>query len=259
MEKKTLKAKLRACDNICGTHVSLPEPAITELFGYAGYDFIWVDTEHSGIDYRELLAHLGAARMTGTPAIVRASSRNPEHVKRVLEMGPEGIIFPMINTPEEAKAAMDLCLYPPYGKRGFGPLRAAHYGRDDTNEYIKKSVDSLCRFIQIESAEAVDNLPELVKNPYIDGFIFGPCDLSGSIGELGDIFGANTQALVERAVKIVRGAGKTMGVSLGPDDIETKKFWFARGCNMISAGGDFDYLLRAAKRNRDQFYEVFGK
>ena len=256
---KTLKEKLIACDDICGTHVSLPESAITEIFGYAGYDFIWVDTEHSGIDYRELASHLCAARVTGTPVIVRASSRNPEHVKRVLEMGPEGIIFPMINTPEEAKAAMDLCLYPPEGKRGFGPLRAAHYGLDDTAEYIKNSKDGLCRLIQIESEEAVNNLPEIVKNPYIDGYVFGPMDLSGSIGELGDIFGKNTQKLVERAVKIIKDAGKTVGVSLGPDTIEVKRYWYERGCNMISAGGDFDYLLRASARNRAQFKEIFGK
>lgn len=256
---KTLKEKLISCDDICGTHVSLPEPAITEIFGYAGYDFIWIDTEHSGIDYKELLAHLGAARMTGTPTIVRASSRNPEHVKRVLEMGPDGIIFPMINTPEEAKAAMDLCLYPPEGKRGFGPLRAAHYGYDNTDEYIKNTNACLCRLIQIESEEAVNNLPEIVKNPYIDGYVFGPMDLSGSIGELNNIFGERTQALVSRAVEIIKGAGKTVGVSLGPDNIEIKKYWYERGCNMISAGGDFDYLLRASARNREQFKEVFGK
>lgn len=256
---KTLKEKLTACENICGTHVSMNDPVITELVGYAGYDFVWIDTEHSSIDYRDLLMHLSSARMTGTPAIVRASSRNPEHVKRVLEMGPDGIIFPNINTPEEAKAAMDLALYPPLGKRGFGPLRATHYGADDIDEYIKNSEKRLCRLIQIESAEAVENLPEIVKNPYIDGYVFGPCDLSGSIGELNQVFGEHTQALVDRAISILKANHKSIGVSIGPDTYEVKKFWFDKGLNMISAGGDFDYILRAAQRNREQFKKLFSE
>lgn len=98
-------------------------------------------------------------------------------------MGPEGVIFPMVRSAEELKALLDMTLYPPHGTRGFGPIRAIGYGAMDAKEYVKKKSFDLCRFVQIEHIDMIDELEEIVKIPYIDGFIFGPNDLSGSLGE----------------------------------------------------------------------------
>lgn len=257
--ENTFRQRVRACEKLCGTHIALNDAVIAELLGSAGFDFVWIDTEHTSIDYNTLLLQIGAVQRSGSRAIVRLSMNDFNHTKRVLEMGPDGVIFPMINTPAEADAAMRSCLYPPAGNRGFGPLRAVRYGMLDTNEYIKRSEESLCRFIQIETAEAVKNLPEIVKNPYIDGYVFGPCDLSGSIGQLNDVFGADTTALIKEAVSILKSAGKCVGVSTGSDDPAVIRHWTGLGINLISSGVDYDYMLKAAIRNREGIRGIFEK
>ena len=118
---------------MAGTHVSLSEPIITELIGNLGYDFIWVDTEHTAIDYHTLELLLMGARASGTQTLVRVPWNDAVLAKRVLEQGPDGIIFPMVNTAEEADRAMKSTLYPPEGNRGFGPIRATQYGLEDAD------------------------------------------------------------------------------------------------------------------------------
>lgn len=96
-----LKEKFRSCELITGMHICLSDPAVTELCASIGYDFLWIDTEHSPMDYQNILMNLIAAHSGGTPALVRIPWNDAVLAKRVLEMGPEGIIFPMINNKKE--------------------------------------------------------------------------------------------------------------------------------------------------------------
>ncbi len=246
---KSLKEKLRDCELVKGMHSTLNDPCISELCGNIGYDFLWIDTEHSAIDYGMLQNHLMAARAAGTASIVRIPWNDPILAKRVLEQGPDGIIFPVVNTAEELDKAMKSTLYPPEGTRGYGPVRAAKYGFTDAFEYIKKvSKDDFIRCVQIESYIAVENLEEMAKNPWVDCFIFGPCDLSGSIGQLNEVFEPDTQALIRKACDILKKAGKSIGVSTGSDDPAVLKFWYDLGINFISAGTDYLHILSGAKK-----------
>lgn len=194
-----------------GTHVSMTDPCICELFGYLGFDYIWIDMEHTTIDYKTLLCHLNGAKAAGVDAIVRVPEYDFVSLKKVLEMGPAGIVLPMIKSIEQAQKLIDFTFYPPKGNRGFGPSRAIRYGVDDVNEYIKEGSNDLLRFIQIEHVDAVKILPQLLKIDGIDGFIIGPCDLSGSVNELNMVFGATTSHLIEEILKEVRAARKVIG------------------------------------------------
>ncbi len=254
-----LKEKVLARENICGTHVMLNAPDIPEVFGGLGFDFLWIDMEHAAMDCESLLRHLNSARAAGTQVIVRVPRNDWTYTKRVLEMGPDGIIFPMIGSRTEADAAMSACLYPPRGTRGFGPMRAVQYGRRDIDDYIRNTDRELCRFIQIESETAVRNLPEIVKNPDIDGYIFGPCDLSGSIGELNNVLGERTQALIREGIAVLKAAGKCIGVSTGSTDPAVIEHWHDLGINMISSGIDYGYLLRGAQRNLENLRRIQGR
>ena len=122
------------------------------------YDFIWIDTEHSAVDYHILLQHIIAAKSAGVNSLVRIPWNDPILAKRVLEMGPSGLIFPVVSSAEELDKAMKSTLYPPHGKRGFGPVRAVRYGLDDADEYIAAGSLEMVRCVQIETAEAVSNL-----------------------------------------------------------------------------------------------------
>lgn len=252
-----LKEKLLQNKPIAGTHISLCDPCISEIIGNLGYDFVWIDTEHTAIDYHTLELLLIGARAGGVNTIVRIPWNDAILAKRVLEMGPDGIIFPMVNSASEAERAMKSCLYPPEGNRGFGPIRAMKYGLEDADQYIVRNNKELCRFVQIETITAIENLNEIIKNQYIDGYFFGPCDLSGSIGELNRVFEPHTSALIDKAIAILKEAGKPIGVSTGTNDPKVLKYWYDKGVNIISACGDFTYILTGAKKNLENLHEIF--
>lgn len=243
-----LKQKFRNCEYLKGMHIALTDPSVTELCGSIGFDFLWVDTEHTAIDYGCLQNHLIAAKAAGTASIVRVPWNDPILAKRVLEQGPDGIIFPVVNSAEELDRAMKSTLYPPNGTRGYGPQRAAGYGLMDAFEFIEhKSID-LIRCVQLESKTAVKNLPEMVKNPWIDCFFWGPCDLSGSIGQLNHVFEKDTQDLIKEGVKIIKDAGKSVGVSTGSNDPEVIAFWKDLGINVLSCSTDYLLIASGAKK-----------
>lgn len=252
----SLKEKMKKQESIAGMHISLADSSATEICASTGYDFLWIDTEHAPIDRQILLHHLVAAHSGGTQTLVRVGWNDPVMIKQVLELGPDGVIVPMVNNVKELDRAMASMMYPPQGIRGFGPLRAVGYGLESAQHYIETINERLCRCVQVESEEAVNNLAEMVKNPWVDAFILGPCDLSGSIGMLGEIRSPRVVALIDRMVKTVRDAGKTAAVSTGDSTEEALSFWQEKGFNMISAGADFTYVLEGALSMRKKLASV---
>lgn len=242
------KRKFKDRELIKGMHTTLSDCSVTEMCGLVGFDFIWIDTEHTAIDYYTLESHVIAAHSAGTHSLVRIPWNDPILAKRVLEMGVDGIIFPVVNTADELERAMRSTLYPPHGTRGFGPIRAARYGLVDVDKYINEYSLDLIRCVQIESDIAIGNLKEMAKNPWVDCFIFGPCDLSGSIGELNKVNGKRTQELLKKAVEILHEAGKSVGVSFGSDDPVEIKGWHDMGINVLSAGTDYMHVISGSKR-----------
>ena len=242
-----LKEKLRNCEPVAGTHVFLKDHCVSEMLASLGYDAVWIDTEHTAIDYSILEQHIIACHSGGTECIVRIPWNDPILAKRVMEMGPTGILFPTINTPEELDKAIKSTLYPPEGIRGFGPMRAIRYGIDDAIEYTKRSNENMVRIIQLESYIAIENLEEMVKNPYVDCFLFGPNDLAGSIGQIGNGYGKDTSDLIDRGIKILKKAGKSIGESSSPDDEAGIKYWHDKGINVLFMGLDYLHLLKGAR------------
>lgn len=245
----TLKERFRVQERICGMHICLSDPAMTELCARIGYDFLWIETEHSPMDYQNVLLNLIAANSGGTPAIVRIPWNDAVLAKRVLEMGPDGIIFPMVCSTIEADAAIKSTLYPPLGNRGFGPQRAVGYGLIDGAEYVNRTSLDMVRIIQIETEQCVDNeLDRILDNEWIDCVMLGPCDLSASIGKLPDISCPESIRLQDKALKKIRDAGKSAGTSIGSDDPQVIRRWFDRGANVISCGSEFAHILSGARK-----------
>lgn len=253
------KKRLRAGERLLGTVQDLAEPCITELIGNIGYDFVWLDTEHSPTDYETLLMQIIAARAARTASIVRVPANEPHLAKRVLEMGPDGIMFPMINTAEDAKKAMDACIYPPNGARGFGPVRAANYGLGNLAEYTADAADSFCRFIQVESQQAVRNLGRILSVPYIDGVVIGPMDLSGSIGKLGQIRAPENLALIDEAIATCKGAGVPVGIAIAENTEARMRFWLNRGLQFIACGNDYALFAAAEKQIYDEWRKALNR
>ena len=246
-----IRRKIAARELVVGTHVSLLDPAISELAAYVGFDFLWIDTEHSAIDRGVLQQHLVAAQAGGAAAFVRIPWNDPVMAKPVLEMGPAGIVFPMICTAEQARAAVAACLYPPAGERGFGPRRAIRYGTVPAERYISESAGSFWRIMQIEHVEAVRNLDAILGVEGVDAIVVGPNDLSGSVGLLGETGHPDVVKLCDRIAEAAKRRGMPFGVSMG-DDPDTVRRWIERGVDWIATGTDTGSLVAGGRRALEQ-------
>ncbi|MBE7011414.1 MAG: aldolase [Ruminococcaceae bacterium] len=244
-----MRNKIKNKEKTVGMYVQLCDITNSRIAGLVGYDFVWVDTEHSFMSYETLLNHIIALKSTGTPVIVRAPQNDLTATKKILEIGVDGIIFPMIKSAKEANKAIASTLYPPYGNRGFGPMNAVDYGLKDVGEYIKNTKSELMRFIQIEHKDAIEDLDEIMKNPYIDGYIFGANDLSGSYDMLGDIYSEKIVNVMKDTIKRLHDNGKYVGIASGGCTEKIIKHWADMGTDMIIAGADFDFIREGARQN----------
>ena len=137
--------KLKNGKTAIGTHAQLGSPVMMEIMGMAGFDAVWIDTEHTAIDKQDLLHSVIALNGYGAAAIVRIPWNDPVLAKPVLEMGVDGMIFPYVRSADEVRTAMEACLYPPLGCRGFGPIRANRYGMMGSEEYLNGYIDRTFR------------------------------------------------------------------------------------------------------------------
>lgn len=242
----SLRKKIQNKEKIKGTIASLTDPCICEIIGNAGYDCVWIDTEHTYMSYKDVLCHLNASRSANIPAIVRLPQNDLTATKKILEMGPDGIIFPMVTSPDEIRDLISMTLYPPLGTRGFGPLRAIGYGSVDATEYACKNSLEMCRFVQLEHTDAINALEEIAQIPYIDGFIFGPNDLSGSLGDFLNVYGDKTISEIKHAIRILKKYNKYIGLAGGMNESHIK-IWSEFELDMLFAGADWCFIFNQAK------------
>lgn len=252
-----LKAKLNMGDVCFGTHISLNDPVITELTGNLGFDYLWIDTEHSAIGLNCLQHHLISARASGVCAIVRVPCVDQVRVKPVLEMGPDGIVFPQVNSYELAKTAVQACMYPPNGNRGFGPRRAIQFGRVPLDEYYKTVDANLMRILQIENISAVEELEKIVTIDGIDAFMIGPCDLAASMGHFNDLHHPDVVEAMKYVESTSHAAHISLGVSYGACTYSEIEFWRDMGVDMISLSADTDHLLHGAQHYLNDMRRCF--
>lgn len=250
----SLRDKLQNKEKIRGSLVSLTDPCLCEIMGNIGYDCVWIDMEHTYMSYKEVLCHLNAAGSAKIPAIVRLPQNDLTATKKVLEMGPDGVIFPMVRSVKELEELIAMTLYPPLGNRGFGPLRAIGYGAVDAKEYVDHKSLDLCRFVQIEHIDFIENLDEIMKLPYIDGFIFGPNDLSGSLGDMLNVFADKTFSKIRAAAEKLKANGKYVGLAGGLSPAAIQK-WSELELDMMFAGADWCFVYEKGKETLEVLKE----
>jgi len=244
---------------VLGTHTGMNEPGITELLGKL-YDFVWIDMEHSSLDKRDIYYHILAAKAAGTASLIRVPWNDPVLAKPILDMGPDAIIFPQVNTLEQAKAAIAACTYPTKGVRGWGPMRANDYGLMNTDKFIaeSKSYDRVFIILQVESYIALEELEEIVKLPEIGAICVGPADTSGSMGKLVQMRDPEVLKVYDKMGEIISKSDIPMMVSIGfvePDISE----WKARGVRIFGIDTDLGMIIQSAKRDLEYLNPLFGR
>jgi 2-keto-3-deoxy-L-rhamnonate aldolase RhmA len=228
-----------------GTWTSLSDPAVAEMAAGGGFDFVVVDTEHTPLGLESVADCVRAVAAKDGSAVVRVPSNDPVRIKRLLDIGPDGLLVPMVDTVAEAEAAVDATRYPPAGDRGVAAARAADYGRT-FESYVEQAHTDLSLVVQIESAEAVDNAADIAAVDGIDGLFVGPADLSASLGRFAEWTDAEFLAAVETTVEAADEVGVPVG-TLGttPDQIRALG---SLGFDYMVAGADFTHLVEGQAR-----------
>ena len=238
----TFKARLRN-DTLIGPILSLPCTDVADLLSRVGFDYLWIDLEHSPMDVTDAQILIQAAGRR-CPCVIRVPEVSEAWIKKALDTGCDGIVIPQIRSAVEARAAVAWCRYPPQGRRGAAMTRAHGFGLSFT-EYVAAANEELAIILQIEHIDAVNHIDEILQTPGVAALFVGPFDLSGSMGLLGQIAHPEVQAAINRVIAAGQAAGMPLGLFVV--DGASASAAIARGFHMIALGTDSSFMLAAAR------------
>lgn len=204
-----LAALLEKKKTLCTCLVTIPHPVVAELLAHVGFDFLVIDTEHTGMSGSEVQLMLQAAASSDTPCMVRTGELSEVQTKYLLDAGARGIMVPHVNSRREAEKAVRFTRYPPEGSRGVTAGRAALWGM--TWETYYKTINADIAVIALlEESEGVENAAEIAEVEGIDAVGVGLWDLSAHMGRLGDVSHRIVLQSRYEAEKAIRSAGKSV-------------------------------------------------
>lgn len=241
----SLKQRLNAGRKQLGVVMLLPSPDVAEIVAQTGIDVAMIDHEHGSGGLRDFIAQDRAIRGSAMRAMVRVPHGELAYAQRLLDNGCRGLVFPGIDTGQQARDIVEARFYPPRGHRGAGSgLRGANHGLDDAY-YAPDAEDDTLIVAQIESASAVANIDAICAVPGIDMLLIGPRDLSATIGKLGRLDDDEVVGLIERAATRIKKAGKLLACTLLPG--KTVPEMFEAGYDLVLAGKEVDFLIQGGR------------
>ncbi len=244
--RKNLKAKLQNRERVFGGWVSYKDPAITETFAKAGFDFIAIDMEHTTISLTEAKSIITSCHSEHTCCLPRPVSHSNDYIKPLLEAGADGMIIQMVNTADEVRQLIEYQKFPPIGNRSYGVNRAHGYGFD-FDDYIGSWNSSSTFIIQVESITAVENIESLLNFDEVDGVMVGPYDISGSLGVPGEVNHPKVRAAAEKVVRACEKYNKSCCTQVAEANITAVKDVFDQGYTFAILGSDLFVLWKWAE------------
>ena len=253
----SIRGRAKDGEILAGTWLVLGSALTAEIAGNSGFDWVVLDMEHGMGGNDSLLMQLQA--LSGTPAspIVRVAKNDPVLIKRALDLGPAGIMAPMIGTAEDARQVVRAMRYPPEGIRGVTPFtRPADFGRGFPEYFASANNDLIC-LVQIETEEAVNNADEIAAVDGVDVLFIGPLDLTVGLGIMKQFDNPKYRAAVEKIVSACRKAGKVPGIILL--DVESPEDTVADGFTFIGRASDGSILAAALSQQSEPLRKLKNK
>jgi 4-hydroxy-2-oxoheptanedioate aldolase len=251
MRTNQVKEKLKHGEPVLGAWLSLPSVPSARIMARLGFDWLVVDMEHSAqnpVLMGDMVATIADA---GTCApIVRVPTNSVEWFKWALDAGAWGVVVPMVNTREEAQRAVEFSKYPPLGARSIGGAFGPYgFGITDWSDYAQTANDEIIVTVQIESAQALENLEDILSVPGIDVAFVGPNDLHAQLGLTPSSDGAEPEFMA--ALERIKAGARQHHVALGifSSNGEAAAERVRQGFQMISVTTDVSSLITEARRN----------
>ena len=233
-----MSQRWRAGEPTFGAWCTIPSTWTAELAARSGHDWVCIDTQHGLIGYDLMLPMLQAIAAGGVPSFVRVPWNEPGTIMKALDAGAGGVIVPMVNSVEEAQAAVGACRYPPNGFRSMGPTRA-------------RAVDEDWRLpicaVMIETVEAVKRVDDILSVPGIDAVFIGPNDLAVSAGVDSSYEGRDPEhrRMIEAVARSCQAHGVTAGIMCGKPEVAIQ--WQKVGFQMLALDSDTRLLAEATR------------
>ena len=237
-----LKKLLREGKPVVGMTVTVPSADVVLQAARAGFDFVWIEMEHSPLTLESARNMILATQGTGLVPLIRVPVNEVWTAKRALDCGALGVIFPFTTTPEKARQAVAACKYPPLGVRGAGPgLATLRWPAPEG--YANFADQNALVVIIIEEKAAVENIDAILDVPGIDVVFIGINDLSYSYGDRG----VQTPVVKAAIAKIV-AAAKKRGLPVGrPGAADNLKQLMAEGFTFFQGSSELGLIAAGAR------------
>ncbi len=246
MRKNIMKKKLNSGQVVPGVVINESSPDTVERLALIGFDWIFIDCEHSVLSEESVSRLVMAADLRGITPLVRVPLNVPELILRYMDAGAMGIIVPGMNSREAAETAVKAVKYQPQGERGLSSVRAADFGLSGPlGEYVKAANEETMILGVLEDSKGVENIRDILETEGFDGVIIGTNDLSNSLGVPGQTTHPKVLEAIEKILAAGKATGKPIGGVLRPG--ETPKQYIDQGFRILltSAAG---LLAGAAKQ-----------
>jgi 2-keto-3-deoxy-L-rhamnonate aldolase RhmA len=245
---KSLRKRLQDGETLIGSLVTLQATNAAEIMALTGFDYLWIDAEHSSMDFARVESLIQAVGGR-CPCLVRIPENREVWIKKALDTGCDGIVIPQVNSAEEAREALAASFYPPRGRRSVGISRAQAFGMS-FQEYVGRANEDLTIVLQIENIAAVERIASIAAEPGIGALLVGPYDLSGTVGLLGQV----AHPRVQEAIETVRQQCLASKVPLGifAADAAAGRQYVSKGFQLVAVGMDTFFLAKAARATLDE-------
>ena len=240
--------KTRLQEPLRGTFLSLGSPLLARMAAQLEFDWVLIDLEHGACTEASLQAMLLAIEGTACAPIVRVVSNDQDSIKRALDLGATGVMIPYISTAEEANRAVAFTRYPPHGCRGVaGSTIATEFGLS-TDEYHANIHERTMVIVQIETAEGVNNIEEIVAVDGVDVVFVGPLDLSYNLGCPKNFEHPDFIAALQKVLNACQSTGTAVGILSNEDNAKQR---FEQGFTFLAVGSDAGAAKDGLQRLRD--------
>jgi 4-hydroxy-2-oxoheptanedioate aldolase len=246
-----LKRALQSGGVQYGVFLGLPDNSAAEIAAGCGFDWLLIDQEHGAFELATVLGHLQVLAAYDVAPIVRPASDDPTLLKKLLDIGAQSLVVPMVDTAEQAEALVRAVRYPPQGIRGIGTSMARAARWNQAAGYVATANQEICLIVQAETAVALDNLDAILAVNGVDGVFIGPSDLSASMGHIGDPGHPDVVSAIDSTLQRISAAGKHAGVFCM--DPELAGHYIDQGANFLAIGTDTLVLSQGLRQTAARF------
>ena len=246
MKKNPFKAALKNGGRPqIGLWLGLANAICAEICAGAGFDWLMIDAEHAPNDIQSILAQLQAIAPYPVHPVVRPVAGDVQLIKRLLDLGVQTLLIPMVETADQARHLVAAMRYPPVGIRGVGTTlaRASQWNR--IPNYLHEANDQMCLLVQVETPQGLHNLDAIAAVEGVDGVFIGPADLSAALGHLGDIGHPDVQMAIDNAIRRICVGCDAAG-TLTNDEAKARHY-LSIGCKFLAVGLDGNLLMKATQ------------